>query len=111
MKQSNSKQQANRPVNPQLNDAASTEPLVYCWRSENCVDDNAVLRRLPKGEMLRFQSVRESSLPDTVNELTVKTLTLEQLRNIMRKVEDGHVMWQTVQPKHLYTGERDHDLY
>lgn len=38
------------------------------------------------------------------------TAALENLRNIMRQVEDGHVMWQTVQPKHLYTGERNYKL-
>jgi hypothetical protein len=60
--------------------------------------------------MIEFRTMRLDSLPDTINELTVNTLTLEQLRDIMRKVVDGHVMVQTVQPKHLYTGERDFDL-
>lgn len=35
---------------------------------------------------------------------------LEFIRNELRKIEDGHVMVQTVAPKELYTGERDYSL-
>lgn len=110
MERINSKQCANHSEKRQLIEAPSPEPLVYRWRSECSADDQKLLRRLPVGEMIQFQTMRLDPFPDTFNELTVKTLTLEQLRNIMRKVEDGHVMVQTVQPKHLYTGERDFDL-
>lgn len=89
---------------------ACSASVVYRWRSECPHDDQELLKRLPKGEMLKFQSMREDPFPDTVNELTVKSLTLDELRDIMRQVEDGHVMVQTVQPKDLYTGERNYDL-
>ena len=84
--------------------------LVYRWRSECPADDQELLSRLPLGEMLKFESLRESPRPDTVNEITVRTLTLEQLRTIMRAMPDGHVMVQTVQPKDIYTGDRNYDL-
>jgi hypothetical protein len=100
----------NPKMKGQLAEVPNPESLVYCWRSECAADDHAVLKRLPVGEIIKYQTKRLEPFPDTVNELTVKTLTLEQLRNIMRKVEDGHVMVQTVQPQHLYTGERDDDL-
>lgn len=35
---------------------------------------------------------------------------LEFIRNELRKIEDGHVMVQTIAPKELYTGERDYSL-
>jgi hypothetical protein len=94
----------------QLAEVPSAEPLVYWWRSECVADDHELLKRLPVGEMIKFQTKRLDAFPDTISELTVKTLTLQQLRNIMRKVVDGHVMAQTVQPRHLYTGRRDFDL-
>jgi hypothetical protein len=80
---------------------------VYRWRSECAADDAEVLKRIPSGELIKFESQPQNLAPDTLSEITVKSLTLEELRNIMRQVPDGHVMVQTVQPKHLYTGERN----
>ena len=37
-------------------------------------------------------------------------ISLEQLRNAMRRVTDGLVMVQTVAPKDEYTGERNCSL-
>lgn len=44
---------------------------------------------------------------DTIVELDLATLTLKDLRELMRQIVDSHVMLQTVQPVALYTGDRD----
>ena len=49
------------------------------------------------------------TLPDTDVDLYT-TLSLVELRNEMRSVEDGHVMFQTVSLAKDYTGERDYEL-
>jgi hypothetical protein len=37
-------------------------------------------------------------------------LSLEELRDTMRRVVDGHVMVQTVARHNEYMGERDYDI-
>ncbi len=37
-------------------------------------------------------------------------LELDEIKDILRKIEDGHVMLQTIQPIEKYTGERDYKL-
>ena len=91
-------------------DDQSTGDVVYRWRSECAHDNDEVLKRLPECERLRFQSLRQDPFPDTICELTADSITLEELRDLMREIEDGHVMVQTVQPKDHYTGERDFTL-
>ncbi len=49
-----------------------------------------------------------SDLPEFVMELT-STLTLEELLDVIWQLEDGHVMYETVQPIERYTGERVRD--
>ena len=83
---------------------------VYRWRAECPANNEALIKLLPHGELLKYQSLRLAPFPDTTSEAEVKSLTLEDMRNIMRQVPDGHVMAQTVQPKDLYTGERNYDL-
>ena len=47
--------------------------------------------------------------PDT--ELTFGSgLTATQIRGILRSIEDGHVMLQTIMRIEKYTGERDYAL-
>jgi len=53
--------------------------------------------------------INGKAMPDIEVEL-MTPLPLNELRNMMREVEDGHVMLQTVQPIERYTGERDYDL-
>jgi hypothetical protein len=37
-------------------------------------------------------------------------ISLDSIRQAMARIEDGHVMYQTVQPTGDYTGERDYEL-
>ena len=91
---------------------------VYRWRAECSVDDEELLKRIPSDELIEFRTVRKMpNAPITPNilecllsEVTLKSLTLDELRSIMRDIPDGHVMVQTVQPKDRYTGERDFHL-
>jgi hypothetical protein len=81
----------------------------YCYRAECPIDEVRLMLELPREEVVSVERT-ETPLGGYASLLTVRTLTLEQVRDFMRQVEDGHVMVQTVQPPKLYTGERDWDL-
>lgn len=81
----------------------------YKFRAETASD----VYRL--GEILGFRveamSLRRPKADFADVEVELETwLTLEQLRDTMRRVKDGHVMLQTVQLPESYTGERDYTL-
>ncbi len=40
----------------------------------------------------------------------VSALTLEEIKNYIIKIEDGHVMYETIKLHYLYTGERDYSF-
>ena len=84
--------------------------LIYRFRAECLHDVDELLERLPKNEMLQFASFYQVPFFTPTCEIAVRTLSLEAMRDCCRKVADGHVMVQTVQPKELYTGERDFTL-
>lgn len=46
-------------------------------------------------------------MPDMDVELQT-SLSLEDIINFMKQIDDGHIMWQTVDLSENYTGERDH---
>lgn len=91
---------------------------VYRWVAECPIDDEELLKRIPSDELIEFRTVqRMPNAPTTptildclLSEAKVRSLTLDQLRDIMRDIPDGHVMVQTVQPKDRFTGERNFDL-
>jgi hypothetical protein len=48
--------------------------------------------------------------PDPIFEMAVtSSLALDDLLAIIDDIEDGHVMYETIQPIEHYTGERDYD--
>ena len=51
-----------------------------------------------------------TELPDVEITVETKETTLDELRNTMQKITDGHVMVQTVMPVEKYTGERDYTI-
>jgi hypothetical protein len=81
---------------------------VYRFRAE-CEHDVDMLRALLGQQVKRIAKLNEAPFPDNEVEIHV-ALSLEELRDVMRKVEDGHVMVQTVAPRDIYTGERDYDI-
>ncbi len=60
----------------------------------------------------QMQSVKVKDLYEGWDcEVTFETkLSIEQVKENMRLVEDSHVMIQTIQPIEKYTGERDYSL-
>ncbi|MBW4448616.1 MAG: protein kinase [Spirirestis rafaelensis WJT71-NPBG6] len=79
----------------------------YKFRSE-CEHDIDSLRQLLGKDVVRI-SKTIALFPDTEVEI-VTTLGLEDLRDKMRQVEDGHVMVQTLSHKADYTGDRNFDI-
>jgi len=82
-------------------------PITYRWRAECEVDGTQLVELILLAEFVSFVSVRIDAFPDMVCTLKVRSLTLRQLRQLMRKVPDSHVMVKTVQPIDRYTGKRN----
>ena len=83
----------------------------YKFRAE-CPHDVAVLSNVlvrDKHRHMIINRTMEPGYPDVEIELDID-LTRPELISIMRTIEDGHVMRQTVQPIESYTGNRDYTL-
>lgn len=86
-------------------------PAIYKLRAE-CSDDIDKLRELVDDiDIVYFKrhKIGDQFISDCTIEFTTK-LMLKDIRSVIAKIEDGHVMRQTVQPIDLYTGERDYLL-
>lgn len=86
----------------------------YKFRAE-CLNDviEFLLRCPTAARASRLEVDVGETLPEKDSDPVVELetmLTLEEIRSLMGKVEDGHVMYQTVQPVASYTGERDHNV-
>ena len=91
----------------------------YMFRAEFPKDVESFFRLLPQDELVEAV-IKEGCLkiehelhpiPDRHVVIKVKSLKLEALRDILRKIEDGHVMLQTIMPIAQYEGLRNYDLY
>jgi ribosome-associated translation inhibitor RaiA len=75
-----------------------------------CEHDVDELRKVVKKKIERITKIIQVN-PNFHIEVEVETdMSLEVLRDEMRKVIDGHVMVQTVASKNQYTGERDFSI-
>jgi len=85
--------------------------MEYKFRAECQEDVLDLLILLPSGNIVDhdFDPFDEAS-PDVEVEIELKNTTLDELREIMTEVIDGHVMVQTVMPIEEYTGERNYEL-
>lgn len=93
----------------QWDDKASVSvDRVYRFRAE-CEADVDKLRQILGTMIDRITIINSPPFPDVEVEIEVR-LSIEELREAMRKVVDGHVMVQTVAPRDDYTGERNYDL-
>ena len=90
------------------NVAAPVADRVYRFRAE-CQHDVDELRCLLGARLDRITMTIEPPFPDVEVELEIG-LSLEELRDEMRRVVDGHVMVQTLARSEEYTGERDYKL-
>ncbi|KPV54837.1 hypothetical protein SE17_01265 [Kouleothrix aurantiaca] len=100
-------------------DEALVEPLlmpfvnqssvpIYRFRAE-CEQDVDTLRTILGTRVMKIIKLNEAPFPDTIVEVH-GNVSLAELQDAMRKIEDGHVMLQTVAQRENYTGERNYDL-
>ena len=83
------------------------EILKYKLRAECKLDfDNFIKETGKLISNIRYNLIGKN-IPDVVIEFE-SVLSKEQIIHLMQNlVEDSHVMWQTIQPINLYTGERN----
>ena len=79
----------------------------FKFRAE-CIADVLKLKERLGGRCLKMIMEIEQ-FPDTVVDLYT-TMSLDDLRNEIRSIEDGHVMLQTIALEKDYTGKRDYEL-
>lgn len=86
----------------------------FKFRAE-CQHDIAMLRGVlkvtgtPARVRMRRLTLAGAQMPDCEGIIHCD-LTLRQVRALMRRVSDGHVMVQTVAPADAYTGRRDYRI-
>lgn len=88
-------------------------PQEYKFRAETIVDIEKWLSALRTNGAMLVDSIHVQSISRELPDVEVTFYsddTLDDIRDVMRHVVDGHVMWQTVQPVAEYTGERDYEL-
>ena len=79
--------------------------MTFQFRAEKESDVDE-LRQILGEQVKKITKTIKYPFPNTYVEIDVN-ISLEQLRNAMRRVTDGLVMVQTVAPKDEYTGERN----
>lgn len=79
----------------------------YAFRAECWIDAAEALEALLDESMMKHFLVNQpdNRFPDVEAEFTCN-LTLDQVRDRLRRVEDGHTMVETVALAINYTGER-----
>ena len=94
----------------EINDISNlnlSEITHFKFRAE-CETDVNKLRKRMVVKCLKI--VKEiGQFPDTLVDLYTN-MSLDDLRNEIRSIEDGHVMLQTIALEKDYTGERDYEL-
>ncbi len=82
----------------------------YKFRSECQFDIDRLFELIPGDNLIWWKIEPEPGLiglPDRVCELELSGLMLDDLKEIMAKIEDGHVMLETVEELNDYTGDRN----
>jgi hypothetical protein len=80
----------------------------YKFRDE-CEHDVNELRMELGWRCVKIVKTVEYYFPDVVVDLYT-TLSLEEIKDEIRKINDGHVMLQTVELAENYTGERNFEI-
>lgn len=84
--------------------------MVYKFRAE-CLTDVRLFEMQNKSNIknVEIYSVGGFNFPDV--EVSFESeLSLNQLIDQIKKLEDSHVMYQTIQPSNRYTGNRNYEL-
>jgi hypothetical protein len=82
--------------------------MQYKFRAE-CQYDVDVFKYGNEHEISNLKIENDKDFPDVYVTFD-SDLPLEEIIYLMREVEDGHVMYQTLRPIQEYTGERNYDL-
>lgn len=77
----------------------------YKFRAECLHDIIQLMERVP---LLNVKIVKPDIIPDCTAEITTD-LSIADIKNVMREIEDSHVMIETITPISKYTGERKGD--
>jgi len=86
--------------------------ITYYYHAECPIDEVRLMLALPREEIVSVESVSEDfGANGYATALTVKTLTLDQVRDYMCQVVDGHRMVQTVNYADQYTGDLYYDAF
>ena len=103
----NSKSASDNSIDKNEVKTDNDEITHFKFRAE-CETDVNKLRKIMGRRC--HKTVKEiGCFPDTEVDLYT-TMSLDDLRNEMRKITDGHVMLQTVALAEDYTGERNYEL-
>ncbi len=74
----------------------------FKFRAECLYDVNAALKKVPCSKF----KIECNFLPDCTAEIET-SYTLEQVKESLKRIIDGHVMLETIAPIAKYTGERN----
>lgn len=81
------------------------------FRAECSTDVDSLMELIPKIEIISItKEPLKGGFPDVVVTLNLRTIKLERLKSLIRKVEDCHTMLQTVNYLEEYTGKRDYSI-
>ncbi len=80
----------------------------YKFRSEMPQDVDVLLELLPPKNVLSYQvsNAFGTQFPDCACEIELSGMTLDDLKKVIEKIPDGHVMLETVADLKNYTGVR-----
>tara|TARA_R110000868_G_scaffold275187_1_gene534865 strand:- start:177 stop:440 length:264 start_codon:yes stop_codon:yes gene_type:complete len=84
----------------------------YKFRAETLIDIE-LFKIQAGGHISNLKAIPNDPETSTFPDITItfdSEMPIENLIYIMRKVEDGHVMFQTLKPIEEYTGERDYSI-
>lgn len=82
----------------------------YTFRAETLYDVGLFINKYcPKMNKITITPYIDMTFPDMKVELETK-MPLEELRQLLKKVDDGHVMYQSLNYSDGFTGERNYNL-
>lgn len=84
--------------------------MKYKFRAETISDALFFCNSCPEGTLSNFESKIDKDFPDVEVSFSCAELDIDFLRRMAGRVDDGHVIVQTLQPLENYTGERNYEL-
>lgn len=82
----------------------------FRFRAELYADIVALINIIPRRRLTGMQWRAHDELPDVYASIETNRMDLDDLRDFMRQVIDGHTMVETVALADEYTGERNYGI-